>query len=176
MLQELKKNITLQRNRTLSTRTVFPFSPPYSTVPWKHVQILIVLLTQRSFFPFWKKITFPASVITQKENMSKHLLIRTIEGKTYDGVVKKKEEAQQQYSQAVSRGESAGIVRYQKSPRTQLYYSSLELIWFILHFILKSCLWPDWWIRINSHYRTTSRSTDAVCFGLQLSRTDSGRV
>ncbi|KAF4093542.1 hypothetical protein AMELA_G00003060 [Ameiurus melas] len=34
----------------------------------------------------------------------------TIEGKTYDGVVKKKEEAQQQYSQAVSRGESAGIV------------------------------------------------------------------
>ncbi|KAI4899131.1 hypothetical protein NFI96_029650, partial [Prochilodus magdalenae] len=34
----------------------------------------------------------------------------TMEGKTYDGVVKKKEEAQQQYSQAVSRGESAGIV------------------------------------------------------------------
>ncbi|XP_066527272.1 inter-alpha-trypsin inhibitor heavy chain H3-like [Hoplias malabaricus] len=34
----------------------------------------------------------------------------TMEGKTYDGVVKEKEEAQQQYSQAVSRGESAGIV------------------------------------------------------------------
>ncbi|MCI4389936.1 hypothetical protein PGIGA_G00116810 [Pangasianodon gigas] len=34
----------------------------------------------------------------------------TIEGKTYDGVVKQKEEAQQQYSQAVSRGESAGLV------------------------------------------------------------------
>ncbi|XP_036414962.1 inter-alpha-trypsin inhibitor heavy chain H3-like isoform X3 [Colossoma macropomum] len=34
----------------------------------------------------------------------------TIEGKTYDGVVKQKEEAQQQYSQAVSRGESAGMV------------------------------------------------------------------
>ncbi|XP_060713639.1 inter-alpha-trypsin inhibitor heavy chain H3-like isoform X2 [Tachysurus vachellii] len=33
-----------------------------------------------------------------------------IEGKTYDGVVKQKEAAQQQYSQAVSRGESAGIV------------------------------------------------------------------
>ncbi|KAG7319319.1 hypothetical protein KOW79_017793 [Hemibagrus wyckioides] len=33
-----------------------------------------------------------------------------IEGKTYDGVVKQKEEAQRQYSQAVSRGESAGIV------------------------------------------------------------------
>ncbi|XP_066528819.1 inter-alpha-trypsin inhibitor heavy chain H3-like isoform X2 [Hoplias malabaricus] len=34
----------------------------------------------------------------------------TMEGKTYDGVVKEKEQAQQQYSQAVSRGESAGIV------------------------------------------------------------------
>ncbi|KAK2821164.1 hypothetical protein Q7C36_020507 [Tachysurus vachellii] len=34
----------------------------------------------------------------------------TIEEKTYDGVVKKKEEAEQQYSAAVSRGESAGIV------------------------------------------------------------------
>ncbi|XP_030632208.1 inter-alpha-trypsin inhibitor heavy chain H3 isoform X1 [Chanos chanos] len=34
----------------------------------------------------------------------------TIEGKTYDGIVKKKEEAQQQYSQAVSRGQSAGLV------------------------------------------------------------------
>ncbi|XP_053083116.1 inter-alpha-trypsin inhibitor heavy chain H3-like isoform X2 [Pangasianodon hypophthalmus] len=34
----------------------------------------------------------------------------TIEGKTYDGVVKQKEEAQQQYSEAVSRGESAGLV------------------------------------------------------------------
>ncbi|KAL6464274.1 hypothetical protein MHYP_G00265910 [Metynnis hypsauchen] len=34
----------------------------------------------------------------------------TMEGKTYDGVVKKKEEAQQQYSQAVSRRESAGMV------------------------------------------------------------------
>uniref|UniRef100_A0A3B1ILS3 Inter-alpha-trypsin inhibitor heavy chain H3-like n=1 Tax=Astyanax mexicanus TaxID=7994 RepID=A0A3B1ILS3_ASTMX len=34
----------------------------------------------------------------------------TIEEKTYDGVVKKKEEAQQQYSDAVSRGESAGMI------------------------------------------------------------------
>uniref|UniRef100_A0A4W4E2Q8 Inter-alpha-trypsin inhibitor heavy chain 3 n=1 Tax=Electrophorus electricus TaxID=8005 RepID=A0A4W4E2Q8_ELEEL len=34
----------------------------------------------------------------------------TIEAKTYDGVVKQKEEAQQQYNQAVSRGESAGMV------------------------------------------------------------------
>uniref|UniRef100_A0A672QQ28 Inter-alpha-trypsin inhibitor heavy chain H3-like n=1 Tax=Sinocyclocheilus grahami TaxID=75366 RepID=A0A672QQ28_SINGR len=34
----------------------------------------------------------------------------TIEGKTYDGVVKEKEEAQQQYNQAVSRGQSAGLV------------------------------------------------------------------
>ncbi|XP_041944218.1 inter-alpha-trypsin inhibitor heavy chain H3-like [Alosa sapidissima] len=34
----------------------------------------------------------------------------TIDGQTYDGVVKQKEEAQQQYSQAVSRGQSAGLV------------------------------------------------------------------
>ncbi|XP_014023086.1 inter-alpha-trypsin inhibitor heavy chain H3 isoform X2 [Salmo salar] len=34
----------------------------------------------------------------------------TIEGQMYDGVVKQKEEAQQQYTQAVSRGQSAGIV------------------------------------------------------------------
>lgn len=30
----------------------------------------------------------------------------------YDGVVKAKEQAQQQYTEAVSRGQSAGIVRY----------------------------------------------------------------
>uniref|UniRef100_A0AAR2JZN5 Inter-alpha-trypsin inhibitor heavy chain 3 n=1 Tax=Pygocentrus nattereri TaxID=42514 RepID=A0AAR2JZN5_PYGNA len=36
--------------------------------------------------------------------------ISKFNGKTYDGVVKEKEEAQQQYSQAVSRGESAGMV------------------------------------------------------------------
>uniref|UniRef100_A0A673FTR8 Inter-alpha-trypsin inhibitor heavy chain H3-like n=1 Tax=Sinocyclocheilus rhinocerous TaxID=307959 RepID=A0A673FTR8_9TELE len=35
----------------------------------------------------------------------------TIEGKTYDGVVKEKEAAQQQYNQAVSRGQSAGLVK-----------------------------------------------------------------
>ncbi|XP_026077619.1 inter-alpha-trypsin inhibitor heavy chain H3-like [Carassius auratus] len=35
----------------------------------------------------------------------------TIEGTTYDGVVKGKEEAQQQYNQAVSRGQSAGLVK-----------------------------------------------------------------
>ncbi|RXN36812.1 inter-alpha-trypsin inhibitor heavy chain H3-like isoform X1 [Labeo rohita] len=35
----------------------------------------------------------------------------TIEGKTYDGVVKEKEEAQQQYNQAVSRGQSAGLIK-----------------------------------------------------------------
>ncbi|XP_048029072.1 inter-alpha-trypsin inhibitor heavy chain H3-like isoform X2 [Megalobrama amblycephala] len=34
----------------------------------------------------------------------------TIDGKIYDGVVKEKEEAQQEYCQAVSRGESAGLV------------------------------------------------------------------
>uniref|UniRef100_A0A672LPM4 Inter-alpha-trypsin inhibitor heavy chain H3-like n=1 Tax=Sinocyclocheilus grahami TaxID=75366 RepID=A0A672LPM4_SINGR len=35
----------------------------------------------------------------------------TIEGKTYDGVVMEKEEAQQQYNQAVSRGQSAGQIK-----------------------------------------------------------------
>ncbi|XP_048029054.1 inter-alpha-trypsin inhibitor heavy chain H3-like isoform X2 [Megalobrama amblycephala] len=35
----------------------------------------------------------------------------TIEGKTYDGVVKEKQEAQQQYSEAVSRGQSAGLIK-----------------------------------------------------------------
>uniref|UniRef100_A0A671LSE0 Inter-alpha-trypsin inhibitor heavy chain H3-like n=1 Tax=Sinocyclocheilus anshuiensis TaxID=1608454 RepID=A0A671LSE0_9TELE len=35
----------------------------------------------------------------------------TIEGKTYDGVVKEKEEAQQLYNQAVSRGQSAGQIK-----------------------------------------------------------------
>ncbi|XP_062842870.1 inter-alpha-trypsin inhibitor heavy chain H3-like [Trichomycterus rosablanca] len=34
----------------------------------------------------------------------------TIDGKIYNGVVKEKEEAKQQYSEAVSRGESAGMV------------------------------------------------------------------
>lgn len=54
------------------------------------------------------------------ENTSKHLLVRTIEGKTYDGVVKQKEEAEQQYSRAVSRGESAGIVRYSRNRNRKL--------------------------------------------------------
>ncbi|XP_067243254.1 inter-alpha-trypsin inhibitor heavy chain H3-like [Chanodichthys erythropterus] len=35
----------------------------------------------------------------------------TIEEKTYDGVVKEKQEAQQQYSKAVSRGQSAGLIK-----------------------------------------------------------------
>ncbi|XP_039529776.1 inter-alpha-trypsin inhibitor heavy chain H3-like isoform X2 [Pimephales promelas] len=35
----------------------------------------------------------------------------TIEGTIYDGVVKEKQEAQQQYSRAVSRGESAGLIK-----------------------------------------------------------------
>ncbi|XP_073732391.1 inter-alpha-trypsin inhibitor heavy chain H3 isoform X2 [Misgurnus anguillicaudatus] len=35
----------------------------------------------------------------------------TIDGKSYDGVVKEKADAQQQYSQAVSRGQSAGLIK-----------------------------------------------------------------
>lgn len=34
-----------------------------------------------------------------------------MDGQVYDGVVKTKEQAQEQYTRAVSRGESAGIVR-----------------------------------------------------------------
>lgn len=37
---------------------------------------------------------------------------RVIDGQEYDGIVKEKEKAEQQYSQAVSLGQSAGIVRY----------------------------------------------------------------
>lgn len=37
---------------------------------------------------------------------------RSIDGQMYDGVVNAKEQAQQQYTEAVSRGQSAGIVRY----------------------------------------------------------------
>ncbi|XP_073732381.1 inter-alpha-trypsin inhibitor heavy chain H3 isoform X17 [Misgurnus anguillicaudatus] len=35
----------------------------------------------------------------------------TIDGKSYDGVVKEKADAQQQYSRAVSRGQSAGLIK-----------------------------------------------------------------
>jgi hypothetical protein len=38
-------------------------------------------------------------------------LTRIIDGVTYPGVVKEKAEAQKQYSAAVGRGESAGIVK-----------------------------------------------------------------
>lgn len=40
------------------------------------------------------------------------MFFRFIDGQAYDGIVKEKEQAQQQYTEAVSRGESAGIVRY----------------------------------------------------------------
>jgi len=41
-----------------------------------------------------------------------HFHIRTIEGKTYDGVVKDKNEAQWEYEKAISQEESAGLIRY----------------------------------------------------------------
>lgn len=40
------------------------------------------------------------------------LNFRVIDGQEYDGIVKEKEKAQQQYSGAVSQGQSAGIIRY----------------------------------------------------------------
>ncbi|KAJ8265174.1 hypothetical protein COCON_G00142730 [Conger conger] len=48
-------------------------------------------------------VELPKNAFISKFNM-------TIDGKSYSGVVKKKEEAQKQYSQAVSRGQSAGLV------------------------------------------------------------------
>ncbi|MGH0184437.1 UNVERIFIED_CONTAM: hypothetical protein FKN15_014892 [Acipenser sinensis] len=52
--------------------------------------------------------------VTFDVELPKHAFISnfsmTIDGKTYVGVVKKKEEAKQQYDQAVSRGQSAGLV------------------------------------------------------------------
>lgn len=50
-------------------------------------------------------------------------LYRIIDGKEYDGDVKAKQEAQEQYTQAVSRGQSAGIVRYvSRSASYQVVY------------------------------------------------------
>ncbi|XP_058874171.1 inter-alpha-trypsin inhibitor heavy chain H3-like isoform X8 [Acipenser ruthenus] len=53
--------------------------------------------------------------VTFDVELPKHAFISnfsmTIDGKTYVGVVKKKEEAKQQYDQAVSRGHSAGLVK-----------------------------------------------------------------
>ncbi|XP_046871165.1 inter-alpha-trypsin inhibitor heavy chain H4-like [Hypomesus transpacificus] len=48
-------------------------------------------------------VQIPKNAIISKFRM-------VIEKKTYDGVVKQKEEAEQQYSEAVARGQSAGIV------------------------------------------------------------------
>lgn len=41
-----------------------------------------------------------------------------MDGDVYDGVVKAKEQAQQQYTEAVSQGQSAGIVRYKDKVQT----------------------------------------------------------
>ncbi|KAG7472248.1 hypothetical protein MATL_G00106870 [Megalops atlanticus] len=60
----------------------------------------------------------------------------TIDGKAYDGVVKKKEEAQQQYSRAVSRGQSAGLVsavgRKLEEFRTSVTVAALSKVTFTL--------------------------------------------
>lgn len=39
------------------------------------------------------------------------IFYRTIDGVSYPGVIKEKEAAQQQYQKAVSRGQSAGLVK-----------------------------------------------------------------
>lgn len=52
------------------------------------------------------------TIIWKKQNKKNpSSFFRNIDGQIYDGVVKTKEQAQQQYNQAVSRGQSAGIVR-----------------------------------------------------------------
>uniref|UniRef100_A0AAR2K921 VIT domain-containing protein n=1 Tax=Pygocentrus nattereri TaxID=42514 RepID=A0AAR2K921_PYGNA len=56
----------------------------------------------------------------------------TMEGKTYDGVVKEKEEAQRQYSQAVSRGESAGMVRTLEEFKTSVAVAASSKVTFEL--------------------------------------------
>ncbi len=53
--------------------------------------------------------------------------LRLIDGQEYDGVVKAKEQAQQQYTEAVSRGESAGIVRYSDQLLNFLLYLGVFL-------------------------------------------------
>lgn len=58
-----------------------------------------------------KMLTHTVTLPPLSPSSSVPVFLRTIEGQTYDGVVKQKEEAQQQYTQAVSRGQSAGIVR-----------------------------------------------------------------
>ena len=40
------------------------------------------------------------------------MCFRLIDGQVYDGVVKAKEQARKEYTHAVTRGQSAGLVRY----------------------------------------------------------------
>ncbi|XP_051769465.1 inter-alpha-trypsin inhibitor heavy chain H3-like [Ctenopharyngodon idella] len=61
-----------------------------------------------SFAPVVGCWLVPFRVVAQRE-LSDFTVTQTIERKTYDGVVKGKQEAQQQYSEAVSRGQTTDI-------------------------------------------------------------------
>lgn len=52
---------------------------------------------------------------THKNDTFPLVFFRFIDGQVYDGVVKGTEKARQQYTEAVSRGQSAGLVRYNRS-------------------------------------------------------------
>lgn len=58
------------------------------------------------------------------------LFFRHIDGQDYNGVVKAKEQAQQQYTHAVSRGQSAGLVRYNDQ-----WIHFLPVFLFLLYFV-----------------------------------------
>lgn len=66
------------------------------------------------------------------------VFFRFIDGQVYDGVVKGKEKALQQYTEAVSRGQSAGIVRYVDQWISLL--PGLIQVVFISYFVEEPCV------------------------------------
>ena len=66
------------------------------------------------------------------------VFFRFIDGQMYDGVVKGKEKAQQQYTEAVSRGQSAGLVRY--IDQWISIFPGLKQVVFISYFVEEFCV------------------------------------
>lgn len=66
------------------------------------------------------------------------VFLRLIDGQEYDGVVKAKEQAQQQYTEAVSRGQSAGLVRYMDE-RVSVSPGLIQMV-FMLYFVEEPCV------------------------------------
>lgn len=71
----------------------------------KDLDILITLVYQDNLVQYNHTLLYDCS------RLFPEFYYRTIGEQTYDGVVKEKEMAQQQYTQAVSRGQSTGLVR-----------------------------------------------------------------